>query len=106
MCAVERCDERLNDADGAVKGARISPGFQVVRFGDVPVAVLRSLIEMRADVNNRLDLFAFELFINAQLGSKIEVVRRRIDRIDAENQKGRNLARVDVRTKLTQRFQM
>src|SRR5690242_6340749 len=106
MRAVERRDERLNDADGAVISAGIAPGFEVVRFGNVPVAILRSLVEMRADMNDGLNLFALELFVKAQLGGKIEIVRRCIDGVDAENQQCRNLALVNVGAELTERFQV
>src|SRR2546421_1846853 len=55
MGVIERRDQRLNHAEGTVESARIAPGFQVVRFGDVPVAEFGSLVKMRADVNGILD---------------------------------------------------
>ena len=37
LAAVERRDERLDEADGSVVAADIAPRFQIVRFGNVPV---------------------------------------------------------------------
>ena len=38
LAAIERHDQRLDDADRAIVGARIAPGLQIVRLRDVPVA--------------------------------------------------------------------
>ncbi len=61
---------------------------------------------MRADVNHGLDLFPFAFFVKAQLGSKIKIVRCGVHRVDAENQERTDVALVDVRAKLAQRFQV
>src|ERR1019366_5018345 len=42
--AVERLDERLLDGDGAVEGAGVAPGFQVMRFGQEPLADRRGFV--------------------------------------------------------------
>ena len=49
LAAIERLDERLNDADRSVVGAGIAPGFKIVRFRNVPLAKLGGLVAMRAE---------------------------------------------------------
>src|SRR5215510_9202412 len=44
LAFVQRLNERLNDRDGAVVSTRIAPGFEIMRFGDMPVAVRRSFV--------------------------------------------------------------
>ncbi len=46
MRVIQRRDQRLNHAERAVESARISPGFEVVRFGDVPVAKFGGLVKV------------------------------------------------------------
>jgi hypothetical protein len=57
-----------------------------MRLGDVPVAEFGSLVKMRADINRVLDGLAIFLFVEFYLGSEIEIVRSRVNRIDADNQ--------------------
>ena len=64
---VERRDQRLNHAKRAVKCARISPGFKVVRFGDVPVAEFGGFVKMRADVDCVLNFLLLGLLIKCNL---------------------------------------
>jgi len=70
MRVIERRDQRLNHAKGAVESAGINPGFQVVRFGNVPVAEFRSLIKMRADIDGVLDGLAIFLLVKFDLEAK------------------------------------
>jgi hypothetical protein len=53
MAIVKRLDQRLNHADGAVVGARVSPHFEEMRGGHVPVAEFRRFIVVEARVNAR-----------------------------------------------------
>src|SRR5207248_2600520 len=48
--AIERRDERLDDRDRAVVGARIAPSFEVVRFGHVPQTPFGSFVEMQTQM--------------------------------------------------------
>ena len=41
LAAVERRDQRLDEADGSVEAADIAPGFQIMRFRNVPDALAR-----------------------------------------------------------------
>ena len=41
---IHRLDQRLNDGRGAVLGARVAPGFQIVRLRHMPVAPRRGLV--------------------------------------------------------------
>ena len=106
MRFVERRDKRLHHAHGAVKGARITPGFQIVGFGNVPVAILCRFVKMRADINDGLNFFLSEFFVKAQLAREIKIVRRRVHGIDADNDECGDLAVLGVCAKLTQRFQV
>ncbi len=78
MRVIERSNQRLNDGDGAIEAARISPGFEVMRFRHVPLAIVGGLIEMRVQMNGVSDF--------AQLGGEIEIVRRVVNGIAADNQ--------------------
>src|SRR5579875_3475673 len=95
MRTVKRSNQRLNDADGSIQRARIAPVFKEVRFGDVPMRLERSLVEMQARADRRFDLF--------EPGSKREIRRRIKYRIAAENQQHIHFAGVHVLAKLLQR---
>ena len=47
---VERLDQRLLDGDRAIEGARVAPGFQVMRLRQVPLADFGSLVLVQAQV--------------------------------------------------------
>ena len=53
---IKRRDQRLDDAHGAVVSARIAPGFEVMSFRNVPVAELRGLVVLQAEMNSQADL--------------------------------------------------
>ena len=61
---------------------------------------------MWTDVDDRLDLFRLAFFVKEQLGGEIKIVRRGVYRVDPENQECCYFARVNVRTKFAQRFQV
>src|SRR5882724_10686731 len=106
MGAVQRRDERLNNRDSAVEGAGIAPRFQEMRFRHVPVTKFGSLIKMRADADGVLDFLAFRFLVEANLGSKIEIVRRGVNGVGAENHQRFYFACFDIGAKLAQRFEM
>ena len=76
---VKWLNQRLNNRDGAVIGARITPRFQVVRFVDVPVAKLCRLVIVQTEMDAKRDVGIFERIGKTQIG------RRVISRIAAEN---------------------
>src|ERR1700689_1920436 len=41
---IKRRDQRLNDSDSAVVGSRVTPGFEVVGRGDMPLAKLAGFV--------------------------------------------------------------
>ncbi len=56
VAAVKRINHRLHNGNRAVVGTGVRPAFEVVRAVDMPVRELRSLVHMRAEVNDGLDL--------------------------------------------------
>ena len=46
---VERLDERLNHAEGAVQRTDVAPGFQRMALCDAPVALARRLVLVEAE---------------------------------------------------------
>ena len=96
MRVIERRDQRLNHAERTVESARVAPGLEVVRFGDVPIAEFGSLVKMRADVNGILDGLPIFLLVEFNLGREIEIVRRVIDWIAPENQQRLDPAGIDI----------
>ena len=77
-----------------------------MRFGDVPVAKLGGLVKMRADVDGVLDELTLLLFVESELGSKIEIMRRGIYWIHAKNEKCLDLPIVDIAAQFSQRFEI
>src|SRR5229473_4554937 len=106
MCAIERCDQRLNHTHSAVKGAGIAPRFQVVGFADMPITKLGSLVKMGADVDDVFDLFPICFWVKLEFRREIEIVRRGVNRVDTENQQRLDLAGVHVGAEFAQRIEM
>ncbi len=48
LATIKRLDERLNDADRSIVGAGITPGLEIVRLWNVPLAKFAGLVAMRA----------------------------------------------------------
>ncbi len=97
VAIVERLDERLNHAYRAIERARIAPGFQEMRGGDVPVAQLRGFVVIEAGMHAR---FNFQ-----QRGAEIEIHWRVVDGIvAAEHEEQVHFAGVDVVYQVAQRF--
>ena len=59
---------------------------------------------MRADVNDRFDLFALVLLVEFELRHKIKVVRRGVNGIDPQDQQGIDFVRVDIRAEFAEGF--
>src|SRR5206468_12138791 len=100
MGVVKRRDQRLNYADGAVKGARITPALQVVRLRDVPLALFGSFVEIEADVDGVAD------FGGSQLGDEIEIVGSIVNGVATENQQSVDLTSFNVGAQFAQGLQM
>jgi len=49
LAAVERLNERLNDADRSIVGAGVAPGLEIMRLRHMPMAKLGGLVAMRAE---------------------------------------------------------
>ncbi len=94
MCAVQRSDQRLDDTDSPIERARITPGFEVMRFRHVPQAILGRLVEMRTQMYRVRDF--------ANLGREIEIVRCVINGIAAKDQQRRDLAGFNIRAEVPQ----
>src|SRR5713226_5151 len=76
--AVERSYKRLHDAYGAVVRASITPGFQEISLGDVPMTEFSSFIVVETAMNAQRHLK--ELLRKLQIGGRGE------DGIAAENE--------------------
>src|SRR5579862_9691690 len=60
LAPVERLDQRLNNARGAVVSAGIAPGLKIVRFRNVPLTKFGGLVAMRSEINLSLDCIRFQ----------------------------------------------
>ena len=94
LTAVQRRDERLDDRHGAIVGPDVAPGFQEVRLGYVPLAHLRGLVFIQADMRADRHL--------GERGGELQIGRRGVDRIAAQNQQGVHGTGVHVRDERTQ----
>src|SRR5207248_6950597 len=57
LAAVERGDQRLDDRRCAVVRARVAPRLQEMRFRNLPVAQLRRLVVVQAQMRAKLSLY-------------------------------------------------
>ena len=67
---IQRLDERLLDGHGAVEGAGIAPGFEVMGLGKVPLAQLGGLVVVEAEVH--ADAGLGDLVAHAPLDGGVE----------------------------------
>ncbi len=93
---IERQDQRLHDGDGAVVGPGIAPGFQEMRFGNVPLAQFRGLVGVEPHVDA-------QLHFRHALG-EVEIHGRVVDRIAADDDEGIDFAGVHVGDQFVQAF--
>ena len=80
----QRLDQRLHDAHGGVERTGVAPRFKVVRPREVPVAMLRGLVLVQAQVGRVGDLF--------QRLSELQVRRCVVHRISAQDQQRLDLS--------------
>ena len=71
LAVVKRRDQRLDDADGAVVGAGIAPGFEFVRLVHVPVAEFGGFVLIEPVVNAQRDLIALERVGEVEIGGRV-----------------------------------
>jgi hypothetical protein len=95
LAVVERRDQRLYDAHRPIVGANVAPGFQEVGFRDVPVTLGRRLVFVEAHVRLHADLV--ERF------GELQVDRRAVDRVGADDQQELDRPGVHLAHKLAQR---
>ena len=95
LAAVERRDQRLHDAHRAVVGAHVAPRFEEVRFRNVPVTERRGLVLVETEVRAHGDLL--------QRLVELQIDRRRVDRIAAEDEQELDRAGVHLADQLAQR---
>ena len=86
--AVDRHDERLTDGDGAIPRARIVPRFEIVSARQVPIGLLRRFVLVLGEVHRVGHL--------GQRGGEVEISRRVVQRVTAEDEKVLHLARRHV----------
>ena len=97
MCRVrviQGLDQWLDDGNGAIVGARIAPGFQEMRFGNMPEGLLRSFVEVRRQVDRRVHILQFV--------HEIKIVRRIVNRIAAEHEQHIDFAAAHVGAEVVQ----
>src|SRR4029453_12461908 len=98
FAAVERLDEWLNNRNSAIEGARVAPAFQIMRFGNMPMANARRLILVEAEAD------AHSEFLEA--GRKINVGRYIEYRVASNYHEHVDGARFHFADKLAQRFEL
>ena len=72
LAVVKRSNQGLHDADRPVISARITPGFEIMRFADMPVAKLGSFVVVKAEMNAERNLAVFERVREAKISRRIE----------------------------------
>src|SRR5258708_17820778 len=77
LSVVERRDQRLDNADGAIVGAHIAPGLELMSRADVPLAEFRGFVLIEAMMDAKRNLAALER------GGKGQVSERFVRRIAA-----------------------
>ncbi|MCG3121215.1 MAG: hypothetical protein ALAOOOJD_04215 [bacterium] len=98
FAAIKRRNQRLNDGGGSIKGAGITPRFQRVRLGNVPMTELRGFIIIKTEMDARLDF--------GKLGGKIKLCRRGENRVAAKHEQHLDFSRFHVGRQLAQRFDL
>ena len=89
LAVVKRLDQRLNDRHRSVVGTRVAPAFEIMLFRNVPVAKLGRFVEMRSEMNAKRDLVH-------PLGVQLQIGRRVVNRISAEDDEHLHASGVDV----------
>ena len=97
LSVVKRCDQRLHDRSRAVECTSIAPAFEVVLFGNVPLALLCRLIEIQPKMERA-----------SRLVYRVHAIRRHLEvsgcivnRISAKDDKHLDLSAIDIGDQLT-----
>src|SRR5581483_4980557 len=95
---IERSDQRLDDGDGAVIGPRLTPGLKIMGFWNMPVAELSRFVIVKTKVHA-------QLYLQEILG-ELEVSRRGVRRVRAEDEQDVHLAGFYVLDQLAKRLHL
>src|SRR5439155_22850354 len=95
FAVVQRRDQRLDNGRRPVKSACVAPAFQIMFFRDMPMAMLRGLIEVQTEVDTEWN------FIHS-LRAQFQVHGCRVNRIPTKNYKHFDSARIEVPNELTE----
>src|SRR5688572_4591871 len=79
LAAIQGIDQRLNNRCGSIEGAQITPTFKIVRLRNVPRARLRGFIVVESQMYALPDVL--------KMLCELQVHRRRVDGIPAQDQK-------------------
>ena len=96
--AVQRRNQRLNHAQRPVIRPRIAPGFQIVRFVDVPQAKLSRFVLVKTHVDPEWDLGVLKRIGKTQVGRCI------VGRIAAQDQQHVHFPAPHIGNQIAQRF--
>src|SRR5207245_3320684 len=91
----------LQDRSSSVECPRITPGFQIMRFRDVPIALRRGLVIVHAEMNAHLCLSKLLSKFDMKR-SKIDIKRSGINRISFKDHQQVNLPGIEI---VHERFQ-
>ena len=97
LAVVKRRNQRLDDSNGPVISARVTPRFQVMRFVHVPMAELGSFVVVKTEMNANRNVAVFERVGKAEIGRGI------VNRIAAKDDQHVHLARAHVVDEIFQR---
>ena len=96
---VKRLDQRLNDRDRPVVRTGIAPRFEIMLFGDMPMAKFPGFVQMISETNTERNLVHTLLV-------QFQVDRRVVNRIAAEYHEHFHPIGIDVGYKLAELFDL
>ena len=98
LALVQRRNQRLNDADGAIVGAAVTPCFEIVGLVDMPVAEFRGFVLVKPEVHPERDAWALERVGESEVSGRI------VGRIPAKNDQDVHLAAAHVGDQVLERL--
>ena len=98
LAVIERRNQWLDDRDGAIISARVTPSFEVVRFVHMPVTVFGGLVPIEAVMNAQRDVRALECIFEAEVGGCI------VGGVAAHDDEHVDFAGAHVGNEIAQRF--
>ena len=98
LAVVKRSDQRLDDADRAVVGAGVAPGFELVRCVDMPLAEFGGFVLIEAVMDAQGNLAVLKRVGEVEIGGRV------VDRVAAENDEQVNFAGTHVGDEVFERF--